>query len=43
MMKICGNYLKKIRFDAEETKDITISLQKFIKNLYPDVIAKMDD
>ena len=42
-LKILGNVLKKIRFDADDSKDITDSLRIFKKDLYPDVIEEIDD
>ena len=42
-LKILGNVLKKIRFDADDSKDITDSLRIFKKDLYPDVIEELDD
>ncbi len=38
-----GDVLVKIRNDAEETNDIRISLNKFKKLLYPDVVDKLED
>ena len=42
-LKILGNVLKKIRFDADDTKDITESLRVYKKDLYPDVIEELDE
>ena len=38
-----GDVLVKIRNDAEEANDIRISLNKFKKLLYPDVVDKLED
>ena len=39
-LKTLNNVLQKIRFDADETKDIRISLNKFKYLLYPVVISE---
>ena len=42
-LKVLGEVLVKIRNDVEECNDIRISLNKFKKLLYPDVIENLDD
>ena len=41
-LKILGEILKRIRKDADESKDIRISLNKFRESLYPHVIEKLE-
>ena len=41
-LKILKDILKKIRQDVEESNDIRISLDKFRKELFPDVVDKLD-
>ena len=42
-LKILGKILKKIRFDADETNDITLSLKRCKDMLYPEVISELDE
>ena len=42
-LKILGNVLKKIKNDTEKTNDIRISLNKFKKQLFPDVIDNLEN
>ena len=41
-LKILKDILKKIRQDVEESNDIRISLDKFRKELFPNVVDKLD-
>ena len=41
-LKLLGNVLKEIKFDAEKTCDIRISINKFKYKLYPKVINSLD-
>ena len=42
-LKILGRILKKIRYDADETNDITLSLKRCKDMLYPEVISELDE
>ena len=41
-LKILGNVLKRIKKDTDETNDIRISLNKYKKQLFPDVIDNLE-